>query len=172
MQKVESSNYIVIGSYYASTDQAPMQTKLSFSTICLQKIQTSFTKIITVSSPKSQLILQPFRRFAYVTANSATVSFLHLRHSSFTNPSFASPTSQAIHLRHLASRPWHKHKHTHTEAHFKSLHFCDSANFEFFLLWIHFQIHVISLSECLMPNSNHLKIHCFRFLYVHKAIFE
>ena len=31
---------------------------------------------------------------------------IHLRHSSFSNPSFASPTSQALHLRHLASRPW------------------------------------------------------------------
>ena len=30
---------------------------------------------------------------------------LHLRHSSFSNPSFASPTSQALHLRHLASSP-------------------------------------------------------------------
>ena len=29
-----------------------------------------------------------------------------LRHSSFSNPSFASPTSQALHLRHVASRPW------------------------------------------------------------------
>ena len=34
------------------------------------------------------LILQPFH--------------LHLRHSSFSNPSFASPTSQALHLLHLA----------------------------------------------------------------------
>ena len=30
-----------------------------------------------------------------------------LRSCSFSNPYFASPTSQAIHLRHLASRPWH-----------------------------------------------------------------
>ena len=40
----------------------------------------------------SQLILQPFRCFTYV--------------SYFSNPSFASPTSQALHLIHLASRPW------------------------------------------------------------------
>ena len=32
-------------------------------------------------------------------------SNLHLRHSSFTNLSFASPKSLALHLRHLASRP-------------------------------------------------------------------
>ena len=57
-------------------------------------------------SPTSQLILQPFRRFTYVTAHSLTLLLLHLRHSSFSNPSFASPTSQALHLIHLASHPW------------------------------------------------------------------
>ena len=59
----------------------------------------------SVASPTSQLILQPFRRFTYVTAHSPTLPLLHLRHSSFSNPSFASPTSLALHLRHLASRP-------------------------------------------------------------------
>ena len=58
-----------------------------------------------VSLPTSQLILQPFRRFTYVTAHSPTLPLLHLRHSSVSNPSFASPTSQALHLIHLASRP-------------------------------------------------------------------
>ena len=52
------------------------------------------------------LILQLFRHFTYVTAHSPTVPSLHLRHSSFSSPSFASPTSQDLHLRHLASRPW------------------------------------------------------------------
>ena len=52
------------------------------------------------------LILQPFRRFTYVAAHSPTLPLLHLRHNSFSNPSFASPTSQALHLIHLASRPW------------------------------------------------------------------
>ena len=61
---------------------------------------------VSVTSPMSQLILQPFRRFIYVTAHSPTVPLLHLRHSSFSNPSFASPMSQALHLIHLASRPW------------------------------------------------------------------
>ena len=56
-----------------------------------------------------QLILQPFRRFTYVTAHWPALPFLHLRHSSFSNPYFASPTSQALHLRHLASRPWINH---------------------------------------------------------------
>ena len=57
----------------------------------------------------SQLILQPFRRFTYVTAHSPTLPLLHLRHSSFSYPSFASPTSQALHLIHLASRPCRLH---------------------------------------------------------------
>ena len=60
----------------------------------------------SVTSPTSQLILQPFRCFTYVTAHSSTLPLLHLRHSSFSNPSCASPTSQALLLQHLASRPW------------------------------------------------------------------
>ena len=67
---------------------------------------SSFSKL-SVTSPMPQLILQPFRRFSYVTV------FLQLFRC-FTNvtahsptSSFASPTSQALHLRHLASRPCH-----------------------------------------------------------------
>ena len=60
---------------------------------------------LSVTSPTSQLILQTFRRFTYVTAHSPTFPLLHLRHSSFSNPSFACPTSQTLHLIHLASRP-------------------------------------------------------------------
>ena len=59
---------------------------------------------ISVTSPTSQLILQPFRRFTYVTVHSPTLPLLHIRHSSFSNPSFASPTSQALHLIHLAKK--------------------------------------------------------------------
>ena len=40
------------------------------------------------------LILQPFRSFTYVTAHSSTIPLLYLRHSSFSNPSVALPTSQ------------------------------------------------------------------------------
>ena len=53
-----------------------------------------------------ELILQPCPRFTYVTAHSPTLPLLHLRHTSFFNPSFASLMSQDFHLRHLASRPW------------------------------------------------------------------
>ena len=67
--------------------------------------RSSFSNL-SVTSPTSQLILQPFHRFTYVTAHSPTLPLLYLRHSSFSNPSFVSPTSQALHLIHLASRPW------------------------------------------------------------------
>ena len=68
----------------------------------------------SVALPTSQLILQPFRHFTYVTSHSSTFSSLHLRHftyvtahslillslylrrSSFANSSVASPTSQLI----------------------------------------------------------------------------
>ena len=42
------------------------------------------------------ILLQPFRQFAYVTTHSPTLPSLYLRHSSFFNPSVASPTSQFI----------------------------------------------------------------------------
>ena len=53
---------------------------------------TSFSNP-SLAVPTSQLILQPFRCFTYVTAHSPTLLLLHLRHSSFSNPSFASLTS-------------------------------------------------------------------------------
>ena len=43
-----------------------------------------------IASPTSQIILQAFRRFAYVTAHSTALPLLQLR--------------QALHLRHLSSR--------------------------------------------------------------------
>ena len=64
----------------------------------------SFSNIF-VTSPTSQLILQPFRRFTYLTTHSPTLPLLHLRHRSFSNPSFASPTSQALHLMSSAHSP-------------------------------------------------------------------
>ena len=57
-----------------------------------------------VTSPTSQIILQPFCHFTYITAHFLTLPLLHIRHSSFSNPSFASPMSQALQLRHLVSR--------------------------------------------------------------------
>ena len=60
---------------------------------------------LSVTSPTSQLIFQPFRRFTYVTVHSPTLPLLYLHNSSFSDTSFASPTSQALQLRHLASPP-------------------------------------------------------------------
>ena len=51
------------------------------------------------------LIPQPFHHFAYITADSLTPLLLHLHHSSFYDPSVASPTSRELHLRHLVSCP-------------------------------------------------------------------
>ena len=51
------------------------------------------------------LILKLFRRFTYVTAYFPSLPSLHLGQSSFYNSFVASPTSQELHLRHLASRP-------------------------------------------------------------------
>ena len=50
----------------------------------------------SVALPTSQLILQAFSRFTYVTAHSPTLPSLYLRHSSFSKLSVASPTSQLI----------------------------------------------------------------------------
>ena len=59
--------------------------------------QSSFSKL-SVTSPTSQLILilQPFRHFTYVTTHSPTLPSHCLRHSSFSNSTVASPTSQFI----------------------------------------------------------------------------
>ena len=62
----------------------------------------------TCISETALLILQAFRHFTYVTAHSLTLQLLHIRCNSFSNSSFASPTSQALHLRHVASRPCNK----------------------------------------------------------------
>ena len=61
---------------------------------------------LSITSPTSQLILQPFPHFTHVTTHFPTLPLLHLHHSLFSNPSFASPTSQDFYLLHLASRPW------------------------------------------------------------------
>ena len=54
--------------------------------------------ILSVTSPTSQFILQPFRRFTYVTSHSPTLPLLHIRHSSAHSPIFPS-----LHLRHSSA---------------------------------------------------------------------
>ena len=77
--------------------------------LLLHQCHSSFSNP-SFASPTSQalLIFQPFRLFTNVTAHSPTVPLLHHHHSSFANP-FASPTSQALHLCHLASCPCYEY---------------------------------------------------------------
>ena len=79
----------------------------NFQLLHLRHSSFWFSKL-SVTSLTSQLILQPFPRFTYVTTHSPTLPLLHLRHSSFSNPSFASPTPQALHWIHLVRHPWWK----------------------------------------------------------------
>ena len=66
---------------------------------------------LDVSSPAAGDILRSGRcRCVRCRGSQLHISFSNssvalLRHSSFSNPSFASPTSQALYLRHLTSRP-------------------------------------------------------------------
>ena len=53
-------------------------------------------EFLWVSGGSALLILQPFHHFTYVTTHSPTLLSLYLRHSLFSNPSVASPTSQFI----------------------------------------------------------------------------
>ena len=96
-------------------------SRAHFPTFSLLHLRHNSFSDPSVTLPTSQLILQPFRCFTYITAHSPThsvasptsqlilqpIPLLHLRHSSFSNPSVALPTSQLIlqpipllHLRH------------------------------------------------------------------------
>ena len=125
----------------------------------------------SVALPTSQLILQPFRHFTYVTSHSPTLPslylrhsyseilpLLHLRHSSFSNPWFASPTSQALHLIHLASRPWVEPRivkaHKHKSIILTSAALCNSWSF-------------IHISLCLQGRPTTLRL-LFFFIYSHQ----
>ena len=65
--------------------------------LCIQFFsQRSFSNP-SVTSPTSQLILQSFRRFTYVTVHSPTLPLLHVCHSSFSNIIFTYVTWRAAH---------------------------------------------------------------------------
>ena len=53
-----------------------------------------------IASPMSQLILQPFSLFTYVTARSTILPLLHLRHRHFTYVTAHCPTLPPLHVRH------------------------------------------------------------------------
>ena len=78
-------------------------SKLSVTSPTSQFIPQPFFRFSYVTSSSlnspgepAELILQPFRHFIYVTTHSPTLPSLYLHHSSFSNPSFASPMSQFI----------------------------------------------------------------------------
>ena len=79
-----------VGEVTESTAHSP-----SFQSLHLRHSSFGFSKL-SVTSPTSQLILQPFPRFTYIAAYSPTLPSLYPHHSSFSNPSIASPTSQHI----------------------------------------------------------------------------
>ena len=81
-----------------------MSSAQSATLLSLHLRHSSFSNS-SVALPTSQLILQFFHCFTYVTAHSPVLLLLHLCHSSFSNPSFASPMVQALHLHHLTSHP-------------------------------------------------------------------
>ena len=89
----------------AMLDDADRKLKTIFQVLGTFPGKADSVILLSVTSPMSQFILQPFRRFTYVTARSPILPLLHLRHT-FSNPSFASPTSHALHLRQLTSHPW------------------------------------------------------------------
>ena len=71
-----------------------------------------------------KVILQPFRHFTYVTTHSPTLPSLYLRHSSFSNPSVFSPTSQFI------LQSFFRFSYVTSSAHsqtFPSLHLCHNS---------------------------------------------
>ena len=59
-----------------------------------------------IASPTSQLILQPFHHFAYITAHSTALPLLHLRHRHFTYVTALSPTLLFMPLWRCLIYPW------------------------------------------------------------------
>ena len=105
LQPFRCFTYVTVHSpTFLSLLRHKLMSSAHFPTFPSLHLRHSLFSNLSVTSPTSQLILQPFRRFTHVTADSPTFPLLHLRHNSFSNPSFASPTSQVLHLIHLASR--------------------------------------------------------------------
>ena len=139
---------------------SPMSQALHL--IHLASMQSSFSNL-SVTSPTSQLILQPCR-FTYVTPHSPTLVLLHLRHSSFSNPSLASLTSQALHLAELytveQSSFFNLYRHfTYVTAHSPTLpllHLRHSSFFNpFFAPPMSQALHLIHLASKQSSFSNH-----------------
>ena len=83
------------------TSQLILQPFCRFTQVTAHSTVLLLLHYIICTSPTSQLIFQPFRRFIYVAAHCPTIPLLDLRHSSFSNPSFASPTLGLLPLKSL-----------------------------------------------------------------------
>ena len=81
------------------------------------------------------LILQAFRCFTHVTAHYPTLPSLYLHHSSFSNPSVASPTTQLI----LQPFPRFTYITTHSPT-LLSLHYITAHSLTILLLLLHHSI--------------------------------
>ena len=81
-------------SYVLPTSQLILQSFRCFTYVTTHS--PTFFRFSYVTGSSLNVILQPFLRFTYVAAHYQTIPSLYLRHSSFSNPSVASPTSQII----------------------------------------------------------------------------
>ena len=68
-----------------SCDVGEVTEKLEKELCCDYNYELCSFSYLSVTSPTSQLFLQPFRRFTYVTPHPATLPSLHLHHSLFSN---------------------------------------------------------------------------------------
>ena len=83
-------------SFYNSSVALPTSQLILQSFRCFTYVTVHSPTLLSLLLLTALFIIQPFRHFTYVTAHSTTLPSLYLRHSSFSNPSVASPTSQLI----------------------------------------------------------------------------
>ena len=76
-----------------NSESMRFQTHVYWTCFFLVLVGTTTSQNIPWAA-RQELILHSFRHFTYVTTHSPSLSSLYLRHSSFSNPSVASPTSQ------------------------------------------------------------------------------
>ena len=80
---------------FSNTSVASPTSQLILQPFCRFTYVTAHSPTLSLLT-YVQFILQPFRCFTYITTHSPTLSLLHLHHNSVSNPSVALPTSQFI----------------------------------------------------------------------------
>ena len=91
--------------HFCSFSQVLSATTVELNLITMGARQVSFSNPY-IASLTSQLILQTFRRFTYVTAHSTTLLLLHLRHKHFTYVSWRAPMVIKFNLTVVAESTW------------------------------------------------------------------